>query len=154
MTRKFERGGIASFVIIGLLLLGLLAGGIYFVRNKMNPGTGTTGGEVASQSASSDTKTSSSDQNQDLKDALAAQSSEEKKAEEQRKAQQSETTSTSATAGTTNTTTSNAVSTASGGSTTSSSLPATGPEEAIVPLLGAVLLTGVGIAFVRSRALL
>lgn len=154
MVRNRERGNVAAFAIGGLVLLGLLAGAIYVVRNKTPQATNvaqTTTSKPSTESTNSSDKTdttTTTDPNSDLKAALAKQAEEEKKAQEQQKAQQSEPQTTPQTTVTTTPTTSTAP-VASG-----SSLPTTGPEEVIVPMLGATLLAGVGFAFVRSRALI
>ncbi len=155
MVRHSERGSVAGFVIGGIVLLGLLAGAIYVVRNKTPQAADiaqTTTNKPAVQSPDSSTATdtttdTTSDANSDLKAALAKQAEEEKKAQEQQKAQQSE----SAPQTTTPTTT---PTTSTAPAEPSSHLPTTGPEEAIFPAIGATLLVGVGVAFQRSRALL
>lgn len=149
-----ERGSVAGFVIGGLVLLGLLAGGIYVVRNNMLG----QGSQVATQSTdkaatSTEKADNKTDENADIKAALAKQA-EDKKAKEQEEAKKKEAEKAAAEKNTQSTTATAGTSGATSGSAAAGHLPTTGPEEVAVPLLGATLLAGVGVAFARSRALL
>lgn len=160
MVRRYERGNVAGFVIVGLALLGLIVASIYVVRHSMLPVAGTPSTEqVASPTgtttdASKDKDTSGTadttkDTTNDLKTALSGQAAEEQKAAEQRSAQQAE-----STGSTSSTSAQNSAASASPGTSASANLPTTGPEDAILPAVGVALLAAVGIAFVRSRSLI
>lgn len=151
MAHRSEQGNILGFVLVGVLFVGLVAGGVWVVRSQLAK---TGGEETATESTSSDKTTEqlseagssdvAKDPATDLKDALAAQQKEqEKKAEEQRAAQDAE---------------SNAKQSSATTSTTSPhsvvALPETGPGETLLSVAGATSLAGLGAAYVRSRRLL
>ncbi len=151
MARVSEQGNTLGFVLVGALLVALLLGGIYVVRNNMAQ-VATSDGDTAPTVASNDDSTDSESttggdskttdtktDEQRLKETLEAQSTAEKKAKDQQAANNSKTT----------TSTSGNTATA-----TTDKLPATGPEEALLQLVGATLVAGTGIAYARSRRLI
>lgn len=147
MARVSGQGNVLGFVLVGALLVASLLGGIYVVRHVSDSGstvpTSTQEGTSSSTTKESDTDSTTSQtagqsgDDQDLKQALEAQSAAEKKAKEPQAA-------------------SNAANSDADRSTSSSatSLPATGPEEVVFPLLGATLLAGTILAYARSRRLI
>lgn len=151
MARRSEQGNVLGFVLVGALLIALLLGGVWLVRNQLAKnnvqGTvATTSQSTANNTSDSSTSTGSSDGTggNDLKDALAAQqTAEEKKAQEQKAAQDAEAAKSASTSESSTTT-----------ATTSTTLPTTGPEEALLPLAGAASLAGVSLAYARSRRLI
>ena len=149
MARVIERGNVLGFVLVGALLVALLLGGIYVVRHISTTGspavpattetdtsTGTTKDEESASSNSTTQGSQKANDDQDLKQALEAQSAAEKKAKDQQAA------SSSANSGSAQT------------SSSATSLPATGPEEALLPAFGAMLLAGTVFAYARSRRLI
>ena len=107
MAHRSEQGNVLGFVLVGVLLAALLAGGIYAVRRGMlaKVTDGATGTVATTENANKDSKTdgasastdkkdsktdgdSTKTADQKLKEALTTQSAEEKKAQEQQKAQQ------------------------------------------------------------------
>lgn len=159
MIRQREQGSVVSFVLIGLVLLALLAGGIYMVRHKIIAGDMPAPVSTTSTiDKNKDTQTTNS--TDDLKAALEKQANEEKKAQEQQKAQQQETANSttitsqsSSTPSSTSVIPTTGVNNAASSTTPAGSLPTTGPEDGIAALLGAVLLAAAGTAFMRSRRL-
>ena len=153
MAHRSEQGNILGFVLVGALLVALLLGGIYVVRNTVGH-VATDDGASAPIAANSDKEsgkdaTPAGDEGktadnktdeQRLKETLEAQSAAEKKAREQQAANKSDT------------------ATGKDGSTpaasSAGSLPATGPEEAVLPTLGAMLIAGTMLSYVRSRRLI
>lgn len=149
-----ERGSVAGFVIGGLVLLGLLAGGIYVVRNNMlGQGSQVATTQTAGTPADK-TDTTKTDDNADIKAALAKQAEEAQKAKEKQQAEQKAAEKAAAEKNAQSTMPATGGSSATSGATTTGHLPTTGPEEVIIPALGAMLLAGVSVAFARSRALL
>jgi hypothetical protein len=156
MTQRREQGNIIGFVAVGVLLLALLAAGIYMLRGTLGLDGLQTGGSQKTVTSSTEVPTeesatdgpSPSEANKDLKEALAAQASAEKKAAEQQKAQQAEALASD------KTTPQNGTATTTTGAVTQAALPTTGPEEVLAPLLGAALLAAAGVAFIRSRSLI
>ncbi len=151
MARRSEQGNVLGFVLVGALLVALLLGGIYVVRNNMAPiatddgasapiaadtdkESGNDAAPAGGENKAADNKTDE----QRLKENLEAQSAAEKKAREQQAANSSTATPTDKGA--------TALSAAS--------LPATGPEEAVLPILGATLLAGTVLSYARSRRLI
>ena len=149
MAHRSEQGNILGFVLVGALLVALLLGGIYVVRNSMvqvatggddTAGNGATdtasdGSSAPARDTTNDESTDKSDE-QRLKETLEAQSAAEQKAREQQAANQA------------------ASGTAAQEASDTSHLPATGPEEAVLPVVGATLLAGAGLSYVRSRRLI
>ncbi len=169
MVRKNERGSVVGFVIGGVVLLGLLAAGIYVVRQNMLPNVAAPDKETATTTAPAKKDDTTAEQKSaDLKQTLAAQAEAQKKAEDQLKAQQAEskpaaetttpapsTPSASTTAiPTTGVSTTASPAAATSGAKASASLPATGPEDTVISAVGMAVLAAVGVAFVRSRATL
>lgn len=151
MSRRSEQGNVPAFIIIGVLLTAALIGAVIVVRNLQH-----TGSKIADSSKRStqnpkdtkDTTPSSSDKStaandQALKDALNAQSGSDKSTS-------------SAKNPTNNSTATQSPETSSpttSSTTTAGSLPKTGPESTFVSVLGATLLVGSGLAYMRSRRL-
>lgn len=167
MAHRKEQGNVLGFVLVGVLLAALVVGGIFVARNMIAKDSQTpTDTQVASndkqkttddkKSTNTTTPSENKDTNNDLQAALKAQADAEKKAKDQQAANsqtqqqntQSTTTTTpqSQTQTTTNTTTTQ--------TTTSAHLPQTGPEDAIVPMVGAMTLVGAVMAYRRSQAAL
>ena len=153
MARRSEQGNILGFVLVGALLVALLLGGIYVARNSMGQLATNNGSSVpsatdgvsdedtepANGAANKDTSSDKTDE-QRLKETLEAQSAAEKKAREQQAANKSD-----------------AVTDKDGSTPAASSagsLPATGPEEVVLPTLGAMLIAGTMLSYVRSRRLI
>ena len=159
MARRSEQGNVLGFVLVGAGLATLLVGGVWFARSQL---TNNSNGDMASNAeAPSTPETSSSDKKQPnqsekagssngdkLKDALSTQqAAEEKKAQEQRAAQEaSSATKATAPAPTGETLPANSPA-------VSSTLPATGPGDVVIPIVGATSLVGVGLAYRQSRRL-
>ena len=154
MARRSEQGNVLGFVLVGALLVALLLGGIYVARNSMGQlatnngssapdatdGVSDKDTEPANGAVNKDTANDKTDE-QRLKEALEAQSAAEKKAREQQAANNNS-------AGTT------AKDGATSAASSASHLPATGPEEVVVPAAGAMLLSGAALSYVRSRRLI
>lgn len=151
MARRSEQGNVLGFVLVGALLVALLLGGIYVVRNNMahlatDDGTSApiaadTDKESGNDAAPTGEENKAADNKTDeqrLKENLEAQSAAEKKAREQQAANSS--TATPIDKGAT--------------ASSAASLPATGPEEAVLPILGATLLAGTVLSYARSRRLI
>lgn len=159
MARRSEQGNVLGFVLVGAVLATLLVGGVWFARNQL---TNNSNGDMASNAeAPSTPEASSSDKKQPnqsekagssngdkLKDALSTQqAAEEKKAQEQRAAQEaSSATRATAPASTGETLPANSPA-------VSSTLPATGPGDVVIPIVGATSLVGVVLAYRQSRRL-
>lgn len=146
MARRIEKGNVVGFVLVGVLLVGLLAGGVWVVRNSLagvqseeSQGTtvvkngsdgDSTNGESTDKSAGENNSTS----DKELKDALAKQAAESKNSQDKSQ---------------------NGTGPNQGSVSTSDEahLPETGPTDTLVSLLGAGLLTATSMAYVRSRSL-
>lgn len=150
MAQRMHRGSVLGFVLVGVLLLALVAGGIYLVRHQLTATTSpTTGSEASdnaaapdkpSETADSSTKpdeTTTKETKSDLEQALQSQSEAEKKAQAQKEAQERE-----------------AAQSAPVQPSSTAELPATGPADTLITLLGAALLAGTAFAYIRSRALI
>lgn len=94
MARIAERGSMASFIVVGIVLAGLVAGGIYVVKHGLGPFASESAPEVAVTEPNED-KPASTDGDQDPgteqsdKDDAAQQNAEaEKKAQAEREAQE------------------------------------------------------------------
>lgn len=141
MARRIEQGNILGFVLVGALLTALLLGGVYVVRNSNGANVATTTSITGNNNKpankdtepTGETSTVAKTDEQRLKETLAAQALAEKKAKEQQAANDA----------------ANLAATQS-----ATALPVTGPEEAVVPLLGATLLAGTTFAYARSRRLI
>lgn len=170
MVHHRSKGSVIGFIIVGVLLLGLVAGAIYVVKRGVFNGV-TQPTEVARQTPASENKdTPQSDANKstqpsaeqkkadELSAALKKQAEAEKKAKEQSQAasNQPPTTQTQPSASPQASTTAlNSSSTPATIPQTGVSLPQTGPaENAIVTTLGVSLLAGAIVAYRRSRALI
>ena len=143
MTQRIEQGSILGFVLVGALLTALVVGGIVVVRNQF----AKNDSQVETDQSSQDSGTSSTNKSgDDLKKALEQQQAEEKKAQEQKaasEAQQSQSSGASM-SGTNGGT---------GSTSNANNLPATGPADAMLTVVGATLLAGTGVAYARSRSL-
>jgi cytoskeletal protein RodZ len=136
MVRRYEQGSVVGFVIIGILLTTALVAGVWLAHRPADSTqtASNSDSESSSSSEQKDTTNTSGNNNattdEQLKDTLSQQSS------------QSSTTQSSS-------------STVSGGSNTSSTshLPATGPADTLIEVLGATLLVGTAVAYFRSRSL-
>lgn len=145
MARRIEQGSVLGFVLVGAVLVGLLAGGIYVVRHMQSTDSTTKpatpskddkkGTADSGSSAPAKPSTSSDDQ---LKAALDSQSKDSSKK-----------TDSSDAAGTSSSPTSSSSSTSS-----ASALPKTGPEQLVAPMLGAALLAASVVSYTRSRRLI
>ena len=128
MTRRFETGNVVGFVLVGVLLTAMLVGGVWFARHPW----GSTPSQTTSQPTSTDKTTDTTDKtttDEELKQTLAQQAA---KSAENKQNNSSTTPSTS---------------------TSSSKLPATGPADTLIQTVGAMLLVGTFVAYVRSRSL-
>lgn len=145
MAQRIEQGSVLGFVLVGAVLLGLLAGGIYIVRHMQStdnttttkPATPSKDNNGADNGSSAPAKPSTSNEDQ-LKAALDAQS----KSKEEAKNSDASASSTSSTNAT------------GSSSSSAAALPKTGPEQVIGPMLGAALLMASGVSYVRSRRLI
>lgn len=147
MSRHSEQGNVPAFVIIGILLTAALIGVVIVVRNLQHTGDKIADSPKTSTQTTNDTKDTStspstdksSDANdQALKDALSAQSSTNKSNSSKNSgATQSSETPTSST----------------GSTAAANALPKTGPESTFISVVGATLLVGTGLAYMRSRRL-
>lgn len=135
MARRIEQGSVLGFVLVGAILVGLLVGGVYVVRHIQSVGNSTTAkpavpskdNQTTDSGSSAPAKPSTSGDDQ-LKAALNAQSS------------KNDTQSSSSSADNT--------------SSSASALPKTGPEQVVVPMLGAALLVASAVSYTRSRRLI
>lgn len=89
MARTAERGSIISFIVVGIVLTALVAGGIYAARHYLAPGSAT---QVALQDEAKNTPDETDDKSDDQKTGEPAptneqQSQAEKEAEAERQAQ-------------------------------------------------------------------
>jgi hypothetical protein len=149
MAQRMHRGGVLGFVLVGVLLLALVAGGIYLVRHQLianNPTSGKESTDKTAAPAAPRTTTDSSDKaddstknqsSSDLEKALQSQSEAEKKAKAQKEAQEKQVAASSASQ-----------------SNTAAHLPETGPGDTLATIVGAMFLAGTIFAYVRSRALI
>lgn len=121
MTQRTQGGSILSFVVIGGILVLLLLGGVYFVRQR-------TSGETAAEPAPAPVSDQSKTESDKPKEDQAAK--EEKKDEPSPETKPS---------------------TNSSSSNRTTALPQTGPAETISVLLALALITGAFTAYLRSR---
>jgi len=143
MARRIEQGSVLGFVLVGAVLAGLLAGGVYVVRHiQATDNTTTTkpatpskdNKDIADSGSSAPAKPSTSSDDK-LKTALDSQSKGD--------AKKSDTSSTSSSS------TSNSDSASS-----ATALPKTGPEQVVFSTLGAALLVASVVSYTRSRRLI
>lgn len=125
MVRTSQGGSILSFIIIGVVLVLLLVGGAYFVRQKTQSPSGN-----APVTTSPQTKAPAASDNKNTSDKNGAASPDSSS----KQAVSPDTTDKSA---------------ASGGS--SNHLPQTGPTETFSALVVLGLVSGVVTAYIRSR---
>lgn len=131
MIRRFEQGSVVGFVVVGIVLTAALIGGIWLSRHPIGSSevadkTGTTNvsrddEEAADESDASSDASATTDE--ELKQTLAQQSG----------SSSTDESSQAVTSG------------------TSTSLPVTGPADVVMEMLGATLLAGATVAYVRSR---
>ncbi len=158
MSHRKEQGNILGYVLVGVLLAALVIGGIFVVRRYLpsSDTTGTSSSSDGTPTATTDAPTKPStetDKNsEELKAALAQQAAEEKKAQEQKAANESKPATTTTTGTTTGLTSAATASVATG--TDANKLPATGPEDTALSMVGITLVTALAVAYVRSRALI
>lgn len=128
MARRVMQGRVVSFLLIGVLFMALLVGGLVYFRHMQTSGNQTTSTDGSSQSTQSQTSesTDKTSKESDLKTVLETQ------------------------AGADTSTTTAAATTATAAA---AALPTTGPEDGFISALGIMMLTGVGVAFARSRRL-
>lgn len=124
MTRRREQGNVVGYVLIGLLLTAALVGGIWLARHPI--------GGPASSRTTSDTTSSPSEDN-DLNETNDTDKTTDEELKETL-SQQSQSSNTQ------------------GSGSTTSDLPATGPTDTLFEMLGATLLAGSTVAYVRSRS--
>lgn len=143
MAQRIEQGSVLGFVLVGAVLLGLLAGGIYVVRHMQSTSNTTTtkpatpsNNNTADNGSSAPAKPSTSNEDQ-LKAALDAQS---KSKEEAKKSDASGSGSSSTSA--------------TDSSSSAAALPKTGPEQIVGPMLGAAFLVASLVSYTRSRRLI
>ncbi|MEO5949132.1 MAG: hypothetical protein ABIP74_01895 [Candidatus Saccharimonas sp.] len=135
MTRRYERGSVVGFVLVGVLLTAALAGGVWFARHPLGVETNTDSNTTSSSKTASEdrdtttTTSSTKTTDEELKQTLAQQA-----------AQSSSQKTTSSTAS------------SSSSTTTSNKLPTTGPADAVFEIIGATMLSGVTVAYIRSRS--
>ena len=139
MTRRYERGSVVGFVLIGVLLTAALVGGVWFARHPIGGSSTQTASDSnstkdTSNSEKKDTSSASTDStkattDEELKETLAQQA-----------AKSSSQQSTSTTTNTSSTPTS------------SSKLPVTGPADTVFEMIGAAMLSGTAVAYIHSRS--
>ena len=96
MARVGERGSIISFIVVGVVLVGLVAGGIYLAKHTLSPLAQQAGTEVAVTNPDDSPSTNGGDQEPQDKDKTQAEKDEaakqaaeaEKKAQAEREAQE------------------------------------------------------------------
>lgn len=145
MTRRNEQGNVLVFVIVGVLLTAALVGAVVVARQFQKSGdtpvvTTSNTKDESSDKAPEETGAQSSN-DQALKDALNAQSQAEKDKQ-------------AASNNSTQTKPQQQPSSSSSTTTQTNKLPETGPESALISLLGATMLVGTGFAYTRSRRLI
>lgn len=146
MARRIEQGSVLGFVLVGAVLVGLLAGGIYVVRHMqsssdtttMKPATPNKDDKNTADSGSSAPAKPSTSSDDQLKAALDSQAKDNSKKTE-----------TASNPDTSSSSTSGSSSTSS-----ASALPKTGPEQLVAPMLGAALLVASVVSYTRSRRLI
>ena len=140
MARRIEQGNIVGFVLVGVLLAALLAGGIFLVRNHFaNRDTNETQSTNQTVANKDEEKTEA---DKAVEEALANQAAQERKAEEQLEAKKNEPS------------TPPAAEVETTPQTGVSNLPTTGPADTMWVALGVMSLAGVGLAYFRSRKLI
>ena len=129
MVRANQGGSVLSFLIIGGVLVALLIGGVYFVRNRANDtvARATTDQQKKSDSSHETTTTKSDDKKADNKTT-------ETKPDTAKQEAPAPKPSTPPTV------------------SRPAELPQTGPAEAFIAMLGASLLAGAATAYYRSRS--
>lgn len=145
MAQRIEQGSVLGFVLVGAVLLGLLAGGIYVVRHMQSTDNTTTtkpttpskdNKNTADNGSSAPAKPSTTSNEDQLKAALDAQS---KSKEESKKS---------------DTSTSSSSTSANNSTSSAAALPKTGPEQVVGSMLGAAFLVASVVSYTRSRRLI
>lgn len=136
MVRRYEQGSVVGFVIIGILLTAALVTGVWLAHRPADSM------QTASDSDSGGNSTSEEKDTTDTSGGNSATTDEQLKNTLSQQASQSSTTqSSSSSTG------------SSGGTSSTSRLPATGPADTLLEILGITLLTGMSVAYLRSRSL-
>lgn len=151
MARRSEQGNVLGFVLVGALLLGLLAGGMYVIKsyNPSEDKVAQTTKTDDKKNAAEEKKSATSDSKNDdkLKAALDAQAKNEQ-AEKKKTQDKQPTKDVSAESTQSEPTKDTAI------STEAVKLPETGVGDAIAPIVGATLLVGSTVSYARSRRLI
>jgi FtsZ-interacting cell division protein ZipA len=129
MTRRFETGNVVGFVLVGVLLTAMLVGGVWLARHPAGSSSSQTTSQTTSTDKTADTANKTTT-DEELKQTLAQQAAEAAEAKQN-----------------------NSSSTSSSTSTSSTKLPTTGPADTLIETVGAMLLVGTFVAYVRSRSL-
>lgn len=132
MTRRYETGSVVGFVLVGILLTALLVGGIWLARHPFGS---------SDQTATEPATTMPSDPGNDDATSPANTKNKEATTDEELKNTLSQQSSNSS------------PKTTPASSTPSGSLPATGPADVVLEMVGATLLAGTAVAYARSRSI-
>ncbi len=157
MKQRRQKGSILGFVLVGAVLTALVVGGVFAAKRyiAMQQTSESTDTAVVKEPTKETTKTTNSgdatpsSNSNDLQKALQEQSAAEKKAQEQKAASER-----ASSAPSNSSTAPSSQSSSSTSTTRAESLPATGPEDSLIAMLGATLLAGAVVAYRRSRALI
>lgn len=145
-----ERGSVVGYALGAVLLLSVLVGGIWLLKNNLNNINGTAGNDQ-----SSSTKTASNDSTTNSSDTTASndQAAKNEAALKQQSGQSTNTTDSTSNGQSSGVTQVPHTATVPDTAAQSSSLPTTGPaEDGVVAVLGMGTLVGLSVAYVRSRA--
>ncbi len=129
MTRQLEQGSVVGFVLVGFILTAALVGGIWLAKRPVHGTDNTSSSSTSSSDSANSTK-------------VATNSSTRQTTDDELKETLSQQASRSSSNGTKSSGTDSAAAT---------NLPSTGPGDVFVEMLGATLLTGVTVAYIRSR---
>lgn len=157
MTRRIERGNVVGFVIIGIVLTALLAGGIWLAKNRAsvsdmvanNDGDNKQSDvtkESGEKSGKSSDKTNNTDG--DTKTESTGTTDEELKKTLNDQASKSDGKQDSGSS------TNKDTKASTDGKDAADTLPETGPADTVLAMLGAGLLTASSLGYIRSRSLL
>lgn len=141
MVRTRQGGSVLSFVVVGVLLLAIFAGGAYVVRQNMQPAqeelpTELPGGQPEEGKAPQETPRQPTPE--DRGDSRPGNTTPEKEGPAPQEAPQSRETEPSE-------------GTSEGGRSHAATLPATGPSQLLASLLAAGLLSATAVSYLRSR---
>lgn len=145
-----ERGSVVGYALGAVLLLSVLVGGIWLLKNNLNNINGTAGNDQ-----SSSTKTASNDSTKNSSDTTASndQAAKNEAALKQQSGQSTNTTDSTSSGQSSGVTQVPHTATVPDTAAQSSSLPTTGPaEDGVVAVLGMGTLVGLSVAYLRSRA--